>query len=212
MYVPAAFHENDIATLHGMMQSTGLANLVTVTHKGLVSTPLPLLLAPEEGEFGTLYGHLARANTQWSLQPTMDAMAIFMGPDAYISPSWYPSKQEHHKVVPTWNYLAVHAYGPVEFFDDKDKLLSIVTQLTNLHERTKPLPWAVSDAPAAYIDSMLKAIVGLRLPISRIDGKRKMSQNRTVQDRQAVATALSQSVLASDREAAKHIPVEGTIE
>ena len=211
MYIPAAFLEDDIATLHGMIQSAGLANLVTATNEGLVATPLPLLLAPEEGEFGTLYGHLARANSQWSLNPAMDAMAIFMGPDAYISPSWYPSKQEHHKVVPTWNYVAVHAYGAIEFFEDRERLLDIVTKLTNLHEHAKPQPWAVEDAPVAYIDSMLKAIVGLRLPISRIEGKWKMSQNRSARDRQGVAMALSCSALASDQEAAKQIPVEGDL-
>lgn len=207
MYIPTAFLEDDLTALHGVIQEAGLANLVTATAEGLVATPLPLLLAPAEGPYGTLYGHVARANPQWSLEPTGEAMAMFMGPDAYVSPNWYPSKQEHHKVVPTWNYVAVHAYGTVEFFDDKDRLLEILTQLTTIHERGQEQPWAVADAPKTYIDGMLNAIVGLRLPISRLDGKRKMSQNRALKDRQGVAATLAQSPRALDREAGKLIPI-----
>ena len=147
MYVPPAFREDDLAALHATMREVRLANFVTATDEGLVATPLPLLLAPEEGPYGTLYGHLARANPQWRLPPTGDAMALFQGPDAYVTPSWYPSKLEHGKVVPTWNYVAVHAYGPAEFFEDADRLLGVVTRLTDLHERSRAEPWAVTDAP-----------------------------------------------------------------
>ncbi|HEY8613963.1 MAG TPA: FMN-binding negative transcriptional regulator [Roseomonas sp.] len=206
MYVPPAFREEDLTALHGTMQDARLANLVTATAKGLIATPLPLFLAPDEGPFGTLYGHLARANSQWKLPPVGDAMALFMGPDAYVSPSWYPSKQEHQKVVPTWNYIAVHAYGPVEFFDDTDRLLDVVTRLTNLHEQTRAKPWAVTDAPESFIRSQLKGIVGLRLPIVRLEGKRKMSQNRSAEDRVGVAAGLAASDRASDRAAAALIP------
>jgi transcriptional regulator len=206
MYVPPAFREDELAALHGTMREARLANLVTATAEGLVATPLPLFLAPEEGPHGTLYGHLARANPQWKLLPRGDAMALFTGPDAYVSPSWYPSKLEHQKVVPTWNYVAVHAYGPAEFFEDPDRLLQVVARLTDLHERSRAEPWAVTDAPASFVRAQLKGIVGLRLPIARVEGKRKMSQNRSAADRAGVAAGLAASDRASERAAAELIP------
>jgi transcriptional regulator len=208
MYVPPAFREDDLAALHGTMQAARLANLITATTEGLLATPLPLFLVPEEGPYGTLYGHLARANTQWKLPPTGDAMVLFMGPDAYVSPSWYPSKLEHQKVVPTWNYVAVHAYGPAEFFEDANRLLDVVTRLTNLHEQSRAKPWTVADAPETFIRAQLRGIVGLRLPIARLDGKHKMSQNRSAEDRAGVAAGLAASQQASDRTVAAMIPVE----
>jgi transcriptional regulator len=207
MYVPPAFREKDLAALHGTMRDAGLANLVITTAEGLIATPLPLLLAAEDGPYGTLYGHLARANPQWKLPPLGDAMALFMGPDAYVSPSWYPSKQEHHRVVPTWNYVAVHAYGPAEFFEDADRLLDLVTRLTDLHERPRAQPWAVADAPVEFVRAQLKGIVGLRMPITRIEGKRKMSQNRSEADRRGVAAGLAKSERPAERAAATLIPV-----
>ena len=206
MYVPPAFREDDLSTLHAAINEARLAQLVTATEAGLIATPLPLFLAPDEGPHGTLYGHVARANEQWKLPPIGDAMALFMGPHAYVSPNWYPSKQEHHKVVPTWNYVAVHAYGPVEFFEDPQRLLAVVTRLTNLHEQGNAAPWAVSDAPEAFISAQLRGIVGLRLPITRIEGKLKMSQNRSAEDRAGVATGLAASEMPSDHEVAKLIP------
>lgn len=206
MYVPPAFREEDLAALHGVIWEARLANLVTATAEGLIATPLPLFLVPEEGPYGTLYGHLARANSQWKLPPTGDAMALFAGPDAYVSPSWYPSKQEHGKVVPTWNYVAIHAYGPIEFFEDADRLLDAVTRLTDRHERPRAEPWAVTDAPEAFVHSQLRGIVGLRLPITRLDGKRKMSQNRSAEDRAGVAAGLAASDHAPDRAVAALVP------
>jgi transcriptional regulator len=206
MYVPLEFRDDDLAALHDAMPETRLANLITATAQGLIATPLPLFLAPEEGPYSTLYGHLARANPQWKLPPTGDAMALFMGPDAYISPSWYPSKLKHQRVVPTWNYVTVHAYGPVEFFEDADRLLDLVTRLTDLHEGPRAEPWAVTDAPEAFIRAQLKGIVGLRLPITRIEGKRKMSQNRSAEDRAGVVVGLAASDRASDRAVAALIP------
>ena len=206
MYVPSAFREDDLATLHATIRAVRLANLVTATSEGVVATPLPLLLAPEEGPLGTLYGHLARANPHWTLPPAGDALALFQGPDAYVTPSWYPSKREHGKVVPTWNYVAVHAYGPIEFFEDADRLLAVVTRLTDLHEGSRAEPWAVADAPDAFVRAQLRAIVGLRMPITRIEGKRKMSQNRSVADRAGVAAGLATSDLAADRAVAALIP------
>lgn len=129
-----------------------------------------------------------------------------MGPDAYVSPSWYASKRKHGKVVPTWNYVAVHAYGTAEFFDDLGRLLEVVTRLTDLHERPRAEPWAVTDAPDAFIRAQLRGIVGLRMPIARIEGKRKMSQNRSAEDRAGVAAGLAASERGSDRAAAPLIP------
>lgn len=206
MYTPAAFRDDDPNTLRQIMREARLATLVTATAEGLVATPLPLFLV-EEGERGVLYGHVARANSQWKLKPTAEALAIFSGLDAYVSPSWYASKLEHGKVVPTWNYSAVHAYGQVEFFEDEARLHDIVTRLTDLHETPRAEPWAVTDAPASFIKAQLRGIVGVRLPITRIDGKRKMSQNRPEADRRGVAGGLAASERPSEREVAKLIPI-----
>ncbi|WP_448205773.1 FMN-binding negative transcriptional regulator [Azospirillum sp. sgz302134] len=202
MYVPPAFRETDLPFIHETMRAAGLANLVTATASGLACTPLPMLLDAGEGEMGTLYGHVAKANPQWREAPVGEALAIFMGPDAYVTPSWYASKERDGKVVPTWNYAAVHAYGPVEFFEDADRLLDVVTRLTDRHEASRPQPWAVGDAPPDFIQAQLRGIVGVRLPIARIDAKRKMSQNRNAEDRANVKEALSQSADAGERQAA----------
>lgn len=210
MYTPPAFREDDPSTLRQIMREARLSTLVTPTLEGLQATPLPLFLDETEGEHGVLYGHLAKANPQWKSAPTGEALAIFMGPDAYITPSWYASKREHGKVVPTWNYAAVHAYGPVEFFEDETRLLQAVTRLTNLHETPRQQPWAVADAPEPFIKSQLKGIVGMRLTITRIEGKQKMSQNRPEADRQGVAAGLAESERASDRLVATMIPTQST--
>ena len=199
MYTPPAFRADDRDSIHATIRAARLATLVTATAEGLVATPLPLMIEPAEGEHGTLYGHVARANPQWRLAPIGAAMAVFMGPDAYVTPSWYASKREHGKVVPTWNYVAVHAYGPAEFFEDADRLLDVVTRLTRHHEAQRAEAWAVSDAPAPFIASQLKGIVGVRLPITRLEGKRKLSQNRSEADRAGVAAGLGESDDAMDR-------------
>ncbi len=206
MYIPPAFRETDLPFIHATMRAAGLANLVTATADGLVCTPLPLFLDADEGEMGTLYGHVAKANPQWKAPPAGEALAIFMGPDAYVTPSWYEGKSGDGKVVPTWNYVAVHAYGPVEFFEDADRLLAVVTRLTDRHEASRPQPWAVGDAPPTFIQAQLRGIVGVRLPIARIDAKRKMSQNRNAEDRANVKEGLSRSADARERQAAALIP------
>jgi len=206
MYVPEAFRDDDLASLHGTMRAARLANLVTATADGLIATPLPLIVDPTEGAKGVLYGHVARANPQWKSAPTGEAMAIFMGADAYVTPSWYAAKQETGKVVPTWNYVAVHAYGPVEFFDDSDRLLDVVTRLTNLYEQARSTPWAVTDAPEDFVRVMLRGIVGLRMPITRLDGKRKLSQNRSAEDRAAVAAGLAVSEHPAERALGALVP------
>jgi transcriptional regulator len=206
MYVPPAFRIDGNSEIYQAMREARSATLVTATEEGLIGTLLPMLLNEDEGEYGTLYGHLARANSQWKLTPTCAAMAIFSGPEAYITPSWYATKWETHKVVPTWNYVAVHAYGVVEFFDEPTRLLDIVTRLTDLHEQPRPDPWAVTDAPSDFIRAQLKGIVGLRMPIARLEGKRKMSQNRNAADRTTVVEGLSVSDRIEDRAVARLIP------
>ena len=204
MYNPAAFKEDDTARLHQLMADTRLAILVTHDENGLQASHLPLLLSSEQGLNGTLFGHLARANPQWrALQNGAEAMVIFPGADAYVSPAFYPAKAEHGKVVPTWNYVAVHAYGVAEVFSDAPRLLEVVTGLTDKHEAGRAAPWAVADAPADYIDKMLGAIVGFALPIARLEGKRKLSQNRSAEDINGVREGLSASGDAKDRELAQ---------
>ncbi|OCP15886.1 MULTISPECIES: FMN-binding negative transcriptional regulator [unclassified Ensifer] len=207
MYTPPAFVVDDTGEIHAMMRACRIANFITATAEGPVATPLPMLLDAEEGERGTLYAHLARPNPQWQTPVIGDALAVFMGPDAYITPAWYAAKSEHGKVVPTWNYTTVQARGPVEFFDDPARLLDIVKRLTDLHERTAAKPWAVSDAPAAYIAAQLRGIVGIRMPITLLAGKRKLSQNRPEPDRVGVKNGLSESSRDFDRAIADMIPV-----
>lgn len=208
MYIPPAFKLSELSDIHRAICEARSATLVTATAVGLIGTPLPVLLAESEGPYGTLYAHVARANPQWKLAPTAEAMAIFSGPEAYITPSWYATKAETHKVVPTWNYVAIHAYGPVEFIDDSDRVLDIVTRLTDLHEAARAERWSVADAPEDFIKSQLRGIVGLRLPITRLEAKQKMSQNRPAVDRTGVIEGLSDSERAEDRVVAALIPRE----
>jgi transcriptional regulator len=204
MYIPTQFRIEHLPDIHAAMRAARLANLVTMGPDGLVATPLPVMLDDCEGAYGTIYAHVAKANPQWRTGG-QEALVMFMGPDAYVTPSWYVTKQIDGKVVPTWNYVAVHAYGPVEFFEDGDRLLDLVTRLTNHHEKPRADPWAVSDAPPAFIQSQLKGIVGVRIPITRIEGKQKTSQNRTAEDRAGVKKALAASDSPVDRKVAAAI-------
>lgn len=206
MYTPPAFRVSDTAQIHDLIREARTATLVMATADGLKATLLPMLLVPDEGPLGTLYAHLAKANEQWRHAPQGEALAIFNGPEAYVTPNWYATKQETHKVVPTWNYVSVHAYGAVEFFEDADRLHEAVSRLTALHERTQPVPWSVTDAPPEFVASQLKGIVGMRMPIARWDGKKKMSQNRGEVDREGVRQGLTQSERAEDRLVAALIP------
>ncbi|KPG99572.1 transcriptional regulator [Pseudomonas sp. RIT-PI-q] len=200
MYTPSYFAIKDLHELQQQIPGTRLALLVTHGEQGLQASHLPLLLNTEEGPNGTLYGHFAKANPQWKeLQNGAEALVIFAGADAYVSPGFYPSKAEHGKHVPTWNYVAVHAYGSAEVFTDADRLLTLVSALTDRHEAGRALPWKVADAPADYIDGMLKAIVGFALPIQRLEGKRKLSQNRNATDIAGVREGLAASPDAHDQ-------------
>jgi transcriptional regulator len=194
MYTPKAFEVTDLPLLHAAMKHSDLATLVTTTRQGLVATHLPLLLDESKGKYGMLSGHISRANLQWQETDTnAEALIIFLGLDTYVTPNWYPAKQETGRVVPTWNYAAIHAYGRLSFTEDPEWLRAMVTALTNKHEASFPAPWQVSDAPKTFIDSQLKAIVGFEFEILRLEGKQKFNQNRSVEDRLGVIEGLRET-------------------
>jgi transcriptional regulator len=191
MYTPKAFEVTDLPLLHAAMRASDLATLVTTTTHGLVATHLPLLLDETRGEYGMLTGHISRANLQWRETDTAaEALIIFLGLDTYVTPNWYPVKQETGRVVPTWNYAAIHAYGRITFIEDPEWLRTMVTDLTTRHEASFPAPWKVSDAPDVFIDAQLKAIVGFEFQIVRLEGKQKFNQNRSAEDRAGVIKGL----------------------
>jgi len=209
MYNPPAFREDRPEVLHEIMRAARLALVVSAAADGGIpeATHLPFVLAEDEGPHGTLYGHVAKANPQWQgLAAAGAARAIFAGPEAYVSPSLYASKQDHGRVVPTWNYVAVHALGPVEVVEDAARLHAIVSRLTDRHEAPRAAPWAVTDAPDDFVAAQLKGIVGIVLRIETLIGKRKLSQNRAEMDRHGVKAGLAASEDARDREAAAAMP------
>ena len=191
MYVPEHFREERIEVLRNAIRSAGMATLVSMTTDGLIASHAPLMLDPEPAPYGTLIGHLARANPHArTADRGVQTLVIFQGPDGYITPSYYAAKREHGKVVPTWNYEAIHAYGTLQVFDDPVRLLDVVTRLTQLHETPRTAPWAVADAPEDFVQGMLRGIVGIALPITRLEGKIKMSQNRPAADQAGVIDGL----------------------
>lgn len=191
MYNPREFREERVETLHDLMRRHEFAVLVTTGPEGPAASHIPMLLDPAPAPLGTLRAHLARANPQWrELASGSAALAIFTGPHHYISPSWYPSKTEHGKVVPTWNYAVVHARGPLRVVEDRAWLRRHVEELVRREEARFAQPWNVSDAPAEYIEAMLSAIVGLELTIERLEGKWKLGQNRTETDRAGAIAGL----------------------
>jgi transcriptional regulator len=191
VYVPEHFREERIEVLHDAIRAAGMATLVSMTADGLIASHAPLMLDPEPAPYGILIGHLARANPHArTADQGVQTLVIFQGPDGYITPSYYAAKREHGKVVPTWNYAAIHAYGTLEAFDDPTRLLDVVTRLTQLHETPRTTPWAVSDAPEDFVQGMLRGIVGIALPITRLEGKIKMSQNRPAADQAGVIDGL----------------------
>ena len=191
MYIPASFNENRLEKLHDLIVNGPLGLLVTHGSNGLEASPIPFLLYPDEGEHGVLRAHLAKANPHWkSLIGQAECLIVFQGPEGYVTPSWYPSKAETHKVVPTWNYATVHVWGSPQVIDDVAWLRRQVDDLTSFHERPRPQPWSVSDAPADYIANQMKAIIGIEIPISRIEGKWKMSQNKDKADREGVINGM----------------------
>ena len=193
MYLPQHFEESRVDVLYEHIHAHPLGALVTLTSRGLDANHIPFEVDPEPAPFGTLRGHVARANPVWrEFSRDVEALVIFQGPSTYVSPAWYPTKRETGKVVPTWNYAVVHAHGTPRFIDDRAWLRDFVTKLTNRHEAERPDPWKVTDAPADYVETMLGAIIGLEIPIVRLVGKWKMSQNRPAQDRDGVVEGLRQ--------------------
>lgn len=196
MYQPPHFREDDLAVQHGLIRARPLGTLVTVGADGALSAnPVPFLLDPptDAAPFGTLRAHLARANPQWRDLldgTTREALAVFQDVDGYVTPSWYAAKREHGRVVPTWNYAAVHAWGRPRAVEDRAWLARQVADLTALHESGRVEPWAVTDAPPVFVEGQLKGIVGVEIPIARIEGKWKVSQNRPEPDRAGVVAGL----------------------
>ncbi len=193
MYLPKYFAETDVAALHRLIGEHPFGTLVTRTAGGIEANHLPFELHPQPPPFGTLHCHVARANPVWqeALADT-EALIIFQGPSGYISPSWYPTKQESGEVVPTWNYAVVHARGPLRIIEDREWLRGLVTRLTEHHEAGREEPWQVSDAPAPFIEQMLGAIVGIEIPMRALTGKWKLSQNRPAGDRHGVVRSLAE--------------------
>jgi transcriptional regulator len=191
MYQPPHFREERVPVLHEAIRRAALGTLVSLGADGLEASHVPMLLDPEPAPYGTLTGHVSRANGQWRRTDAgVQALAIFLGPEAYVSPSWYATKRQTGKVVPTWNYVAVHAYGALRVVEDAERLLRLVTRLTETHEAGRTAPWAVTDAPPDFIRAQLKGIVGFELPIARLEGKWKMSQNRPAEDRTGTVEGL----------------------
>lgn len=196
MYVPRHFEETRVETLHELIRAHPLGALVTLTPGGLDANHIPFEVDPDPAPFGTLRGHVARANPVWrEFAREAEALVLFQGPATYISPAWYPTKQETGRVVPTWNYAVVHAHGTPRFIEDRRWLRAFVERLTTRHETGRPHPWKVTDAPPEYIDTQLNAIVGLEIPIARLIGKWKVSQNRPPADRAGVVQGLSNETL-----------------
>jgi transcriptional regulator len=190
MYLPRQFEQGDAEALRRLMHEHPLACIVRQGPDGLAADHVPLVFDPAAGPHGVLRGHLARANPLWREADGAPVLAVFQGPQAYVSPSWYPGKAEHHKVVPTWNYAVVHAGGTLRARADAAWLHEFVSRLTLRHEAGRATPWAVSDAPADYVAQMLEAIVGIEIEVATLVGKWKLSQNRGLADRDAVAAAL----------------------
>ena len=194
MYVPAHFKPDD-AAVRELLAHHGAADLITSTSRGLLATLLPFVHdhaggGADDGAWGTLLGHVARNNDQWREPAQGEALVIVRGPDAYISPSWYVTKQEHGRVVPTWNYVTAHVYGRLVVHDDPGWVEALVRRLTDHHEAARAEPWSVDDAPSPYIAGQLRAIVGVELVIDRVEGKFKLSQNRSDADVEGVVAGL----------------------
>ncbi len=191
MYCPAHFAESRSEVLHALMREHPLATLVTMGEDGIHADHVPLILETADDGSPVLHGHVARANPMWkTLRSDVEALAIFHGPDAYITPSWYPTKREHGKAVPTWNYAIVHVRGPLRVIHDADWLRRQVDALTRQQERDFAEPWAVSDAPADYVEQMLAAIVGIEMTVGSLEGKWKASQNQPEGNRAGVIAGL----------------------
>ena len=192
MYLPPAFREDRLDIQHAFIRANSFGTLVTMGADGLTANHIPFVIDTDASSHGTLRGHLSRANPQWqSLDASQDALVIFQGPESYITPSWYATKAETGKVVPTWNFTAVHVWGRPRVIEDTDWLARQIDGLTAMHESGRARPWSVSDAPADFVVAQMKGIVGIEIEIVRIEGKWKVSQNRPQADRDGVVRGLS---------------------
>lgn len=203
MYLPPSFREPSTHVMHELVEAHPLGAVITASTGGLFATHIPFVLDRAAGPLGTLRGHVARANPHHRLEVAGEALVIFTGPDAYVSPSLYPSKTEHGRVVPTWNYVAVHAHGAVSWVDDAEFVLRNVEALTLRHEAGRERPWSIHDAPADYLAGLSQAVVGIEIPIARLEGKWKLSQNREPRDAAGVARGLADSTHDREREVAR---------
>ena len=191
LYLPPHFEQTNPEAVRELIAARPLGTLVTLGADGLSANHTPFLLDERAGERSRLIGHVARNNAVWhEFDPAVEALVVFEGPSAYISPNWYPTKQETHQVVPTYNYVVVHAYGPLVIHEDEKWLRGIVGRLTKAMEASQPVPWKMADAPSDYLQTMLANIVGIEIPITRLIGKWKASQNRVDADRAGAAAAL----------------------
>jgi transcriptional regulator len=208
MYIPSSFRERSIEQLHDLIVKHPLGLLITHGDNGLEASPIPFLLYADEGKYGKLRAHLAKANPHWkSLAEHTECLVVFQGPDGYVTPSWYPSKAKTHKVVPTWNYATVQVRGHAAVIEDAAWLRRQLDDLTACQEMLRPQPWSVSDAPTDYITTQMNAIIGIEISINRIDGKWKMSQNKEDADREGVIAGMR-----SDTDPHQNIRVAEVIE
>jgi transcriptional regulator len=206
VYLPAHFEERRIEVLHALIRERPLGTLVTMGPEGISANHVPFEVDPEPGPFGTLRAHVARANPVWRDHPSgAEALVIFQGASTYVSPSWYPSKLETGKVVPTYNYVVVHARGPLRAIEDSAWLRRLVGRLTDRHEARSEHPWKVTDAPADYVESQLRAIVGIEIVPGSLVGKWKVSQNRPPLDRDGVVRGLERAGDAQSLDMAKRV-------
>jgi transcriptional regulator len=190
MYIPPHFEETRTEVMHALMRAQPLATLITLASDGITANHIPLLLSDTQVPLGTLQGHVARANPLWRDLSSTDVLAIFQGAEAYISPSWYPTKKDTGKVVPTWNYAVVHAHAELRVVDDASWLKAHLSRLTAMHEAGFPQPWALSDAPEEYIERLIGGVIGIELSITRLSGKWKVSQNQPAENQVGVIQGL----------------------
>jgi transcriptional regulator len=203
MYQPDHHRVDDLSLMHALMRARPLVALISGGAEGLYATHLPTVLK-DDGAYGVIEFHLARANPHWKYLAQCDeALMIFQGPEGYITPGWYPSKAEHAKVVPTWNYAVVHVYGRPEMMQETDWIRRHLAELTAQQERNEAEPWALTDAPETFIEVMLRGVIGFRLAITRLEGKWKMSQNRDIKDRDGVVSGLRKRGVGDDLEIAE---------
>ena len=204
MYLPPVFREDKIEVMHDLIKRQSFATLITLDGGEICANHLPFIIHPELSEHGTLRGHISKGNPLWKSLSTSDTvLAIFQGADHYISPNWYPSKQDHHKEVPTWNYAVVHAHGTLTIIEDQGWLKSHLNELTNHHERNQQEPWKVSDAPEKYVDQQINGIAGIEIVISKLEGKWKAGQNKKEKDIIGAAEALSEIESSSAKSMSK---------